>query len=351
MRYIFLVILLVVFNCSKKASSDGGEDAKMVNVKVLVVQPQKFTENGIYFGMIEAAETANLVCYSGGRVEDIGVREGQYVEKGTSLAKIDSAKAFAVLLSAKAQEEIAQGTLEQTKRHLIMGNASQLAVDQQHLVFLNAHDAYVDALKNYRGCFAITPVTGIVTKKFVELFQEILPNTHTFSVARLDSVKVEIGITETDIYNVNVGSVAVLTIPMIPDRQWHGKVKNLARAAGEQDRVFSAGLYFENRDYTLKPGISGRVQLVLETYDRAVVLPSDIIVTEGIERTVMVVDSNCVAHRRFIKTGPQSETRTMVAEGLSFGDSVISEGFQLVREGSVVKIDNAVTVNDSLFCQ
>lgn len=350
-KNILPFVLLVCILCSKKTGSDGQSDEETIVVKVMEVKPRQFLESGIYFGMIEAVETANLVCYNGGRVEDINVDQGQYVRKGMSLAKIDSAKAQSLLFSAKAQEALAYSTLEQTKRHFTMGNASQLAIDQQHLAYLNAYDAYVNAQKNYRGCYAVTPVSGMVTKKYITLFQEIQPGTQTFSVARLDSVRIEIGVTENDIYNVKVGSDAVLTIPMLPDRQWRGIVKSLARAAGEMDRVFSAELQFENRDYLLKPGISGRVALVLAAYECAVVLPSDIIVTEGIERTVMVVDSNNIARRKFIETGPQSETSTMITDGLTFGDRVISEGFQMVREGSLVKIDNAVTVNDSVSCQ
>lgn len=312
--------------------------AKQINVHVINLKPQQFSSYGVFFGALRAAETANLICYSGGRVERITAVEGQKVTKGMSLAKIDSAKALSVLRAAIAQEKIAYSTLEQTRRHLLNGNASQLAVDQQILVFTNAHSSCVDAKKNYFGAFAITPISGEVTKRFIEQFQELPPNTQTFSVARLDTIKVTIGITENDIYNVNVGSIAVLTIPAIPQKKWHGKVKNLSRAAGDQDRVFSAELFFDNKENDLKPGTSGRIQLTLSTCDSAIVIPSNVITVEGINSTVMVVDTNNIAHRRFIKTGFQSDTETMVTEGLSFEEQVIIEGFQLVREGSQVTI-------------
>jgi RND family efflux transporter MFP subunit len=266
------------------------------------------------------------------------VVEGQKVKKGRSLAKIDSAKALSVLHAANAQEKIAYSTLEQTKRHLLNGNASQLAVDQQNLVFINAHSTWVEALKNYKGSFAITPIDGEVTKRFIEPYQELPPNTQTFTVARLDTIKVTIGITESDIYNVHVGSDATLTIPVNTDKKWYGNVKNLSRAAGEQDRVFSAELFFDNKENELKPGTSGRIQLTLTTCDSAIVIPSNIITVEGINSTVMVVDTNNIAHRRFIRTGFQSDTETMVTSGLNFGELVITDGFQLVREGSQVTI-------------
>jgi RND family efflux transporter MFP subunit len=336
MKYLCLVALILVY-CSNPAPSSQ-KDSIQVKVQTVVLKPQRFSSYGVFFGVLRAAETANLICYSGGRVESINVVEGQRVKKGKSLAKIDSAKALSVLHAANAQERIAYSTLEQTKRHLLNGNASQLAVDQQNLVFINAHSTYVEALKNYQGSFAITPVSGEVTKRFIEPFQELPPNTQTFSISRLDTIKVTIGITESDIYNVNVGSNAILTIPVNTEKKWYGKVKNLSRAAGEQDRVFSAELFFDNNENELKPGTSGRIQLTLSTCDSAIVIPSNVITVEGINSTVMVVDTSNIAHRRFIKTGFQSDTETMVTEGLNFGEQVITEGYQLVREGSKVTI-------------
>lgn len=324
-------------NCAKPTPSSE-RDTKQVTVHTAILKPQRFSSYGVFFGMLKAAETANLICYSGGRVERINVVEGQRVKKGQSLAKIDSAKALSVLHAATAQEQIAYSTLEQTKRHFINGNASQLAVDQQNLAYTDAHSSYVDALKNFHGSFAITPISGEVTKRFIEQFQELPPNTQTFSVARLDTIKVTIGITESDIYNVKVGSDAILTIPVVPEKKWHGKVKNLSRAAGEMDRVFSAEIYFDNKENELKPGTSGRIELVLSTWDSAIVVPTNIIIVEGIKSTVMVVDTNNIAHRRFIETGFQSDTETMVIKGLCIGERVIIEGFQLVREGTQVTI-------------
>lgn len=339
MKYLNLFVCAIILHCSQPAPTPQN-GSKQINVQIICLEPQKFSSYGVFFGVLRAAETANLICYSGGRVERITAVEGQTVKKGASLAKIDSAKALSVLHAATTQEKIAYSTLEQVKRHLLNGNASQMAVDQQNLVFINAHSTYVDALKNYQGSFAITPISGEVTKRFIEQFQELPPNTQTFSVAKLDTIKVTIGITESDIYNVNVGSDAILTIPVIPEKKWYGKVKYLSRAADEQDRVFSTELIFDNKDNELKPGTSGRIQLVLSTYDSAIVLPSNIITVEGINSTVMVVDTNNVVHRRFIQTGFQSESETMVTEGLSFGERVIVQGFQLVRESTKVAIDS-----------
>ncbi|NLD98573.1 MAG: efflux RND transporter periplasmic adaptor subunit [Fibrobacter sp.] len=337
---VILVFILLLISCAKKTVDNERKRDETVPVTVMVLTPETFIEEGTYFGIIEPVETADIVCYSGGRVEKINISERQRVKKGFSLAHIDPARASSALNSAKAQQDIAKSMLDQTVRLLQIGNSSQIAVRQQKLTYLNAHSTYVDALKNYRGAFAVSPINGIVTRKYIDIYQEIPPNTKTFTVSRLDTVKVGIGITETDIFKVHPGSAATLTIPMVQDRKWHGRIKNLAAAAGSEDRVFSAEIYFENRDHFLMAGISGRVELYLNRYDSVIVVPTGIITVEGIKSSIMVVDSAGFVHKRFIETGPQSDTQTMVKSGLAFNERVITDGFQLVREGTAVKIQN-----------
>lgn len=339
MRWTLFLTVCLTLTCSPKNGQNGQKRDEKVSVDVITVTRQSFTEEAIYFGRLEPVETANLICYSGGLVEKINYIEGQKVKQGYSLANIDASRASTLLETARVQLNIAKSTLEQLKKHLTNGNASQLSVDQQQLTYLNANNNYLDALKNYRGAFAITPVSGIVTTRFIEQHQEIAANSPTFIVSRLDSLKIEFGITESDIYHVNVGSEVILTIPMIEDKSWPGIIKNLARAADQEKRLFSAEAYFSNKDNELKPGISGRIQLALLTFDSAVVIPSESIIMEGVQNAVMVVDSSGIVHKKYIETGPVSDTRTMVKSGLIPGELLITAGFQLVREGISVKIN------------
>jgi len=60
-----------------------------------------------------------------------------------------------------------------------------------------------------------------------------------------------------------------------------------------------------------------------------------------VQSSVMVVDTANKVHKRFIQTGPQSDDMTLVKSGLNFGERVITEGFGLVREGSLVSVKNS----------
>jgi len=340
MRFLVLMVMILMIVCSRKNGQNGRQKEEQLTVEVITVTRQRFTEEAIYFGRLEPIETANLICYSGGRVEKINFREGQKVKRGVSLASIDGARAYNLLETARAQLNIARSTLEQLKKHYSRGNASQLSIDQQNLSFLNANNEFLDAQKNYCGAFAITPISGIITSRFIEQYQELAANTPTFIVSRLDSLKVKFGITESDIYHVDPGNDVTLTLPMIQNKTWSGKIMILARAADQQNRLFSAEAYFENKNNELKPGTSGRIQLALVTFDSAIVIPTEAIVMEGVQYTVMTVDSGGIVRKKYIESGPQTDRSTMVKRGLNPGDHLITAGFQFVREGMAVKINN-----------
>lgn len=341
MRYLVLLVMGFMLVCSRKNGQNGQQTEEQITVEVITVTSQRFTEEAIYFGRLEPMETANLICYSGGRVEKINFREGQKVKNGVSLASIDGSRAYNLLETARAQLNIARSTLEQLKKHYSRGNASQLSIDQQNLTLLNANNDFLDAQKNYRGALAITPISGIVTTRFIEQYQELAANTPTFIVSRLDSLKVKFGITESDIYHVEPGSEVTLTIPMVQNKSWYGKIMVLARAADQQNRLFSTEAYFDNKDNELKPGTSGRIQLALVTFDSAIVIPTEAIVMEGVQYTVMIVDSRGIVRKKYIETGPQTDQSTMVKSGLKPGERLITAGFQFVREGMAVNTNKS----------
>ena len=329
---------LLFLGCSQPEGNGDGGQGDTILVEAIQVQPTTFTETETYFGRFEPVTVANLLSYTGGRVERIDAFEGDRVKRGASLARIDASRAMAVLQTTRLDEQMAKDTWEQTLRHKRNGNASQLAVDQAHAAYLLARANHIDAQKNYRGALAITPCEGLVLNRYIELFQDLAPGIQTFTVGKIDTLRIDITISETDIFQVQPGSRAIVSVERIANRFWSGEVHYLARGANQEDRSFLARIFIVNKDGALLPGISGRVRLDLRTHENAIVIPTEVITIEGITHSVMVIDSDGRASRRFIMTGAQTDTTTLVTDGLSSGDCIITAGQALVTDGTPVKI-------------
>jgi len=333
-----IVSLLIASGCSKKKENSPADAPQQdtLAVQTTTIQPDVFVEYGVYYGRLAPIQEAKLMCYTGGRVEALKADEGDYVKAGTSLAAIDSAKALTLLHTAELQEKIASKNLAQTKKHLAEGNASPIAVDQAELAYMLAKNGRIDAEKNYTGALAISPLSGVVTFRSVNLYQEIPPGFPTFSVSQTSTMKVIVSIVESEALGVNTGSKAEITASLHPDSLWYGTVTSVAREASSDSRTFRTEIQISNPGGTLKPGATAKVKLELRSHADALCIPTELIRTDGVQHSVMVVTSDNHASRRIIEPGPQSDSFTLIRNGLSAGDRVITSGYQLALDGMPV---------------
>ena len=337
---IVCLTLLVLSGCLKKENLDGSESETLqdtVPVSILTLEEQDFLEYGEYYGNVQGINEATIICYAGGSVEKINVKEGARVKKGASLARIDAARITAGCETAALNEKIAKDNYERLKKHLETGNASQVAVDQAHLALLNSKSMRIEAQKAKKGALCITPIEGMVTSRFIELHQELAPGTPAFTVTQLYKVKVTVGIPESEIEGVKEGNEAEVSFSIFPGRIWRGKVSRITQEASKMSKTFQAVLHVDNKDRAIKPGLTAYVKLNLLESKNRIVIPTSAILTEGKENYVMVMESNKAAKKNIV-LGTSNKNQTVVKSGLDEGSYLIIKGHHILSDGSLVKV-------------
>jgi len=338
--YLVTAMILFLSGCSGDKKNANGETAeteksnsKDISVKTVKVIPSEYSEYGEYYGKVEGIEEATLLTFSGGTIEDIFVKEGDFVKKGQSLGRIDADKAQAVYDLAVLNEKVARQTYERQVKFLNNGNTSQLTVDQSKLAWLNTKNNLLDARKMWEGAFCISPITGIVLNSYIDLHQETAAGTPTFRVALMNKVKVSFGIPEQEITGVSLGNPAEISLSMFPGQSWGGSLKRLSREVSPMPLTFEAEIEVTNDDLQLPSGVTARVKLLRQSLPDALVIPSEAILTQE-DETYVMVDSGGVASKRLIVPGSTDQSHTIVLKGLEGGESLIVDGNHLVVEGS-----------------
>src|SRR6266566_687469 len=150
MSYRSLVVLLVLAAACKKAKSaaPGGPGGGMppMPVEVSVAQRDTVVDAIAATGQIEAIQAIDLRPEVEGRIVDILVREGQEVEKGTPLFKVDDAELKAQAARAEADRDLARQALQRTKQ-LVAQNASSTADLERAEATARGADAQLDLLQ------------------------------------------------------------------------------------------------------------------------------------------------------------------------------------------------------------
>ena len=109
------------------------------------------------------------------------------------------------------------------------------------------------------------------------------------------------------------------------------------RAVNPQTGTLTLRAVFPNPQDLLRPGMTGRVRVVYEVARDAIVIPQKA-VTELLGRQfVSVVGADGKIEQRAVKTGDRIGDQWLILEGLKPGETLVVEGVQKARAGSVVK--------------
>jgi membrane fusion protein (multidrug efflux system) len=340
-----LLLGLSILGCQKPSTAVNGievsqtESHSPVAVQVLTVLPGDFVEYGEYYGQAGGWTEKTLVSLAGGSVEAIYVKEGDAVTKGQALGSIDIEKLRTACEVARLNERMARENHARQRQFYADGNASRLAVDQAELAWLNSKGALLEAEKMLEGALCITPIDGIVLSRFIELHQELPPGSRTFAVARLDKIRIEIGIPEQEISGIAVGNEAEVSFAMYPGRTWQGRLERISRELSPETLTFRAEVRVDNPDRKILSGITAKVRLKRHSLKNQIAVPSAAILTSGEETYVMVEEGNR-ALKVPVVPGPTDNARTVILRGLAAGSRLITEGNHLVQDGAQVRVKN-----------
>jgi RND family efflux transporter MFP subunit len=292
-----------------------------------------------------------------GRMRDIA--EGDRVRKGTVLVRIRSAEYDDRLQQAASQAAAAEALM--TKAKLDFDRATILFASQSLTKpDLDSAQAQRDATQGQlraaraqaseaevalRDTSVVAPFDGDVVKKAVEPGSFVGPGMPAFVVARIDVVKIVVGVPDTAVQGIKLSQPVDVTVDAFGDRAFQARISRIASAADSATRNFEVEVAIPNRDHVLKVGMVGSLQLAGGATDSApaflrVPLSAVVQAGEG-SYGVYVVSGGSgaqVARLRPVAIGPVVGTDIRVVHGLSTGDEVITSGGSLLKDGQRVEV-------------
>jgi RND family efflux transporter MFP subunit len=216
-------------------------------------------------GTIEATQV-DVSAQVAGQVRELRVDEGSSVQIGDTLALLDSVSAKASVSQAQANLDLAQAQARRVDALVTAGNATREEKDGSDARLAQAQAALVLARKMLDNCHVISPLSGTVTSKAVEVGDLATPGAVIVSVSKLDTVKLTIYVSETELPRVKLGAEAEVRIDGGAQKRYPGKVtyisptaeftpKNIQTREDRVKLVFGVKIQIPNPDGALKPGL------------------------------------------------------------------------------------------------
>lgn len=315
-------------------------------------------------GTINPVNTVSVGSTVSGLIKAIYVDYNSVVKKGQLLAQIDPANFEAAVQQNQAQinsaesdmakiqavTEMSRKTYSRYKNLYKKNFIAKSELDQAESDYLSnlaqigaarakinqARATYKTAMTNLGYTKIIAPVDGTIISREIDLGQPVAASFQApelFSIAQdLTKMQIEVNVSEADIGKVKEGQQVTYTLDGYPDRLFYGKVTQVRISPTTVSNVvtYSVIVGVDNKDLTLKPGMTANVSIITSKSEDVLCAPSVALKytpeTDGkkYQSQGLWILANKKPQRIDIETGASDDTNIEVkSDKIKVGDKVI----------------------------
>ena len=326
-----------------------------VRVTIAPVQKADFPVYLSGLGTVQGFNTVVVRTRVDGQIDKIAFKEGQLVNQGELLVEIDPRPYQATLDQAKAKKAQDEANLANAnldlQRYTKLGEfATRQQTDTQRSTVaqltaqLAADDAAIFNAQTQLDYTQVkAPISGVAGLRQVDIGNIVNAATQTgiVTIAQIEPIAVIFTAPEEQLPYINEAqSVQPLkVIALTTDGKKTLSAGALAVVNNQVDTTSGTirlKAVFDNKDHALWPGQSVSTRLLVKTLKDATVVPDDAIQHGNDGLYAYAVGKDNKAELRKVKVSQSIDGRSVVDEGLSPGDQVITAGVYKVRPGTLV---------------
>ncbi len=316
-------------------------------------------------GYVVAQRKAAVASKGTGRLVYLGVVEGDKVKKGEIIARLEDDDVKAQLAAAKANLELQQADLTQSKNAYYRAEAlfktnavSQADLDQAQASYNRVVASIAVAKANVQGAEVAlentvirAPFDGTVLTKNADVGEIVAPlaagvnsKAAVVTIADMKALQVEADESESKIERITPDQKCEIVLDAYPGQSYPAYVSKVVPTADRTKATVMVKVGFRNYDSRVLPEMSAKVLfLSKDTKETAgnqqplLVVPSSSIVERNGQKVVFEVKSG-EAVQVPVSTGRQFDSYTGITSGLNNGDQVIANPGKEIKDGVKVKV-------------
>jgi membrane fusion protein, multidrug efflux system len=308
-----------------------------IPVKVAPVKEQLQDIRIIKTGNLAPFKEAKALAITGGTLQQVRFDLGDHVSQGQVLAVTDTRSMQLDLQKAEANAAKLRNDLN-TYTELLQGKAATL--EKVNDIRQNYQDAVnqVDQVRRSLADAAIkAPTGGIISAKPVEQGMFVNPGAEVATIVNLSKAKVQVNLTETEVYQVEQGQQVKITADVYPGKTFNGTISFISPQADQTHNYLVEILVDNTQKALLRSGTFVYADFSRKTSQQVLLIPREAI-TESIKNASVYVVEKDVVHLRNVQTGIEMGSMVQIRSGLREGEQVVTSGQINLKDGSPITI-------------
>lgn len=329
-----------------------------VRVKIATVVEAELRETLNLSGSLRSPQFSELSSQVDGYVIAVPVQAGDHVQPGQlvislddTLPRLELQRLEAALREAQVQLKDQQRRSREAEDLMNENNFSRSEFESLQAEVV-AREARLVQIKTQTAMQRTrverhrvkAPFEGVVIEKRVEVGQRISGAVPLVQIAGMDPIWAEVRLPEQYLGRVHTGSALRLQTPAANDTWIEASVSRVVPVSTQGARTFLVRSELANKDWSLAPGMSIKVQLELDSDQggQTLQVPLDAVVRRTTGETsvwLVVAGKPATVESRPVTLGRRSGPLVEVARGnLRAGDRVVTRGNESLRAGQAVVV-------------
>lgn len=336
------VLAIFISSCDqgdKTIETNDVEKERIFPVRVQKIEKQKILKTIENSADLVAFKEINFAPASPGRINKIFVDVGNKVYKGKLLVTMDGTQ----MNQAFTQYETAKITFERMDTLFKLNSVSKQQYDQAKAQYDLAKTSYNFSSRNTS---LRSPINGIVTGKYFENGEMFsgAPNTQAGKAAiitlmQIDPMKAVVNITQSWFPYIKEGMEVNITIDILEDKTFVGKVYKVYPTIEPTTRTFKTEIIIDNKDKIIRPGMYSNIELEIGEAEAVVVPAVAVLKQEGTNKRFIFLDKNGIAKQIEVKLGKRFDDKVeLISDEIIEGDILIIEGQANLLDGSKIRL-------------
>lgn len=317
------------------AKTDTTHKEKATEVIITPVVSQIFKSYIEVQGRVDADENVSLTTEIPGTVTKINVKVGDHVTRGQVLAETDIRPTLQQLAVLQASLALVNQMYDKQKALW----DQKIGTEVQYLQMKTAKEALESSIgatnEQIRMSKIISPIDGTVDLVNLKVGQATAPGMGVINVVNFSNMKVKADVAESYASRVKNGNEVLVLFPDMKDSVV-STIHYASRGINALTRTFAVEVLLDNKKEYHPNTVA---KLKINDYRSAnpeIVVPVKYI-QKGENGSYVMVEEKGKAVKKAVELGREYSGNAEVLSGLKEGDHVITEGYDLVNEGSSVK--------------
>lgn len=336
-----LILVIFVFILISSCKS-GKKDAFLKNgpppktlVDVIIAQPSTVSTNVEANGTVISNEYVELHAEVSGRLTYLKVPEGNFIQKGTLIARINDADLQAQLNKSKVLLDLAKKTEERLRKLLAINGINQADYDAA----LNAENGYKADIAYTQSLIDKTiikaPFSGVIGLRQVSPGAYLTPANVIATIQQLDKIKIDFTIPEE--YSNLIKKQA--TVEVETDEANTSRKKAVIIATEPQVNQNTRNLKVRAilQGGKINPGAFVKVYVASSLDKKAIMVPTSCIIANDLNKQLIVVRKGKASFTDVV-TGLREVDNVEILKGVNAGDTIVVTGVLFARPNSPLKV-------------